>query len=272
MTSMRMTSRWLTAGLIYSVLSGATPAHAHPDLDRALALTRQLELEPALSAYTRALASGTLTRPELIQLLVERALLLHGLKRQGELIADLMWLSALEPQFEFDKRAPPELVVTFTALRGQGHGPLSVQLTARVEGSLEAHAKLTGTVPAGATARIALREPGSDWSLKRDELWQVALPGETLELYAEAVAIGDVVVARAHSPESPLRLKAPGTAAPVAVASVDDQDSWARRHRGLLIGGALLVSSAAAVAAALWIKSDQDEERRNTSVSPTVRF
>jgi hypothetical protein len=267
-------NRWLSAGLIYAVLSGASLAHAHPDLDRALELTRELEREPALTAYTRALDSGTLTRAELTTLLAERALLLHGLRRQGELIADLVWLSAIEPSYVFDKRAPPELMVTFSALREQGRGPLAVQLTAQAEGSLQARAKLTGTVPAGATARIALRESGAGWSVKKsDELWQVALPGESLELYAEAVAIGGVVVARDHSPEAPLRLKVPAAAtANSGQVAVDDGDSWARRHRGWLIGGAILASSAAAVVAVLWIKNDQDDERRNTSVSPMVRF
>lgn len=201
--------------------------------------------------------------------------MLYGLRRQGELIADLVWLSALQPDFVFDKRAPPELVATWTALREQARGPLAVQLTAQVSGSLQAHAKLTGTVPAGATARISLREAGADWSTKQsDELWQVALPGETLELYAEAVAIGGVVVARDHSPESPLRLKVAGNAAasPVSSAPVDDEGSWARRHRGLLIGGAIVLTSAAAVAAVVWMKSEQRDEPQNTTVSPTVRF
>lgn len=272
---MHTKTKWLNASVLSGALLWSSLASAHPDLDQAAKLTRELELEPALTAYQHAIDSGTLTRDELIELLVERALVLYGLRRQGELIADLVWLSAVQPSYEFDRRAAPELVATWKALREQGRGPMGVQLSAQVDGSLSAHSKLTGTVPAGATSRVVVRE-GKSWSKKSDELWQVALPGETLELYAEAVALGGVVVATDHSPTAPLRLRvgAGAPAEPVSSVPRDDTPGWGKRNRGWLIGGAIVLAGAAATAAVLWMKRDQDEDpsSKSTTVAPTVRF
>src|SRR5687767_13926086 len=95
-------------------------ASAHPGLNEAKRLASDLEFEKSLTAFDGALASGTLTREELIVLLSERAFVFHALRRQEDLIKDFFWLSALAPDHRLDLRAPPDLTATWTSVRDQG--------------------------------------------------------------------------------------------------------------------------------------------------------
>src|SRR5690242_6061400 len=122
--------RWFFGSLLLVLLASARPAMAHPELDEAERLVRQLELEPTLAAYQRALDSNKLQREELVALLSERVLVLHGLQRESERDADLTWLMAIAPMRDMDVRAPPEVVATYRALRANSVGPLAFKLTA----------------------------------------------------------------------------------------------------------------------------------------------
>lgn len=269
---------WLCS-IIIILLASVRPALAHPDLEEAERLTRQLELEPALAAYQRALDSDALQFDELVTLLSERILVLHGLHREQERDADLTWLMAIAPMRDLDVRAPPDVVAKYRELRARSAGPLSIKLTAQVTGSVEAHARLAGSVPGGTHVRI--------WVRARDGMWQyednaalrhVATPGSQLELYAEALGPGGVAVAHDYSKHEPLRLSVGGAAvepaAPVPVgAPLVEGPSWARRHRGWLIATSVVVALGAGAVATYFLVRDKDQsEPESTSVTPMVRF
>jgi hypothetical protein len=264
--------------LACTLLALAAPARAHPDLDAGKRLASELELEPALEAFERALASGSLTRGELIELLAERALLLHALHRHSDLVEDFVWLSALAPDHRLDLRAPPELTAIWTSVRDQGRGALKVELAAQANerGELDAKASLHGTLPQGARARIVRRQPGGDWQIVDNSELHEALPEAGLDLYAEAVGLGYVVVAQHHSPDSPLRVSAADVAlgAPPATPLEESRSSsWARRHRYWLIGGAVAVAAIVAVTAVVAARAGSDGERSDsTTLKPMVSF
>jgi hypothetical protein len=260
----------------------AATAYAHPELERGKRLAYELDLEQAVSAFDAAVASGALTRTELLELLRERVLLLYALKRETALRSDLTWLSALDPEQKLDLRAPTELIALWTSIRDQGHGPLRLELATRMrdvpqEVRLEARAELTGTVPEGARTRISLR--------RKQELWRSQLggamhdqgaPGDSMQLYAEALGPGGTVVARLHSPTAPLQLtlrtseteRAGGEA-----AHADNGDRWGKRHRGWIIATTLVLVAAAAAVTTVFLLRDKGEDRSNeTAVKPLLTF
>jgi hypothetical protein len=262
--------------LTCTLLALTTPAAAHPDLDEGRRLASELEFEPALAAFERALGSGDLTREELVELLAERALLLHALHRHNDLVEDFVWLSALDPDHRLDLRAPPDLTAIWTSVRDQGRGALKVGLDAHATaaGELDAKASLSGTVPQGARARIVLREPGGSWQSVDSSELREALPAGGLELYAEALGLGHVVVARAHDPDNPLRVTSADVAlASAATAPVEaEPPSWTRRHRYWLIGGAAALATIVVVAAVVATRDGDAPQSDSTTLKPMVSF
>jgi hypothetical protein len=265
------------AALTAALLALSTPARAHPDLDEGRRLAAELEFEPALGAFERALGSGSLTREELIALLAERALLLHALHRHNDLVEDFVWLSALDPDHRLDLRAPPDLTAIWTSVRDQGRGALGIALAAQAtdSGELEARAKLGGTVPQGARARIVLREPGGSWQRVESSELRERLPAGGIELYAEAVGLGYVVVANDHSAEHPLHIE-PGEVAlaPAADAPLEETQpaGWTKRKRNWLIGGAAAVAAIVVVAVVVATQSSDTKQSDNTTLKPMVSF
>jgi hypothetical protein len=250
-----------------------TGARAHPDLDGARALAAELELLPALAAFDRALESGTLTESELVMLLAERALVHYGLRRRAEVESDLVWLSALAPDHRLDLRAPPELLGVWTNIRDQGRGRLRLVLEARIEdGRLLAETHFEGTLPKGLVSKIHMREGVRGFvHAGTATLSATARPGARFGLYAEAVGLGGVVVARSYSEAAPLELSTPlpqSRSEPVPVAA---KESWARAHRGWLIGGAVLLL-AGAVTTVVLVKTVGDDQSKGTTLTPMVQF
>jgi ketosteroid isomerase-like protein len=281
---MNRTCRLLIAALTWTTLLAlSAPAQAHPDLDAGKRLARELELEPALSAFARAIGSGSLTRDELIELLAERALLLHALRRQEALTEDFVWLSALDPDHRLDLRAPPELTALWTSIRDQGRGALKVTLVAEANerSELAAKASLSGTVPDGARARIVLRKQDGNWRIVDGDEVSEALPQAGLQLYAEALGLGSVVIARDHSPDRPLRVSpsdaARAASSPTPLETPPSSESWARRYRSSLIGGAAVavaIAIVAVVVAKRGIGGDKPETKPGdaTILKPMISF
>jgi hypothetical protein len=287
---------WTQRRLVLSVLGliGAlcfVPlAHAHPELERGKQLANELDLEQAVAAFDSAAASGPLTRMELFELLDERVLLLYALKRNAALEADLTWLSALDSQHALDSRAPPELQALWRSIRDRGHGPLRVALaTQMIDGTpatrgaapeviIEAQAELTGTVPEGARTRISLRRKGKVWRSQIGvEIRDRGVPGDGMELYAEALGPGDVVVAQLHSRTDPLQLTLRPDLAedrPPQPAPVEKNEArWGKRHRGWIIAGTLILAAAAATVTTVFLLRDQGEDKSDqTTVKPMLTF
>ena len=244
-------------------------ARAHPGLDEAKRLASDLEFEESLSAFDKALASGTLTREELIVLLSERAFVFHALRRKEDLIKDFLWLSALAPEHRLDLRAPPDLTATWTSVRDQGRGALKVELSAYAngDGSVDARASLTGTVPDEAKPRLWLRRDDGAFQLLAEPELHESTPSEReLSFYADALLLGGVVLNGEHDASGPLRV-VPGN----AQEPREGQSSWASRHKGWLIGGAAVLAAAVVVTAVLLSRPGESRTDK-TNLKPMVTF
>jgi hypothetical protein len=271
--------RCLRTLLLTFALAGLLPrtsALAHPDLDDAKRLAADLEFDAALGSFEKALKSDTLTREELVLLLAERVLVLHALHRKEALVQDFVWLSALAPDHRLDLRAPPDLTALWTSVRDQGRGLLKVELVAEAKpsGLLEARANLTGTVPEGARARLWLkRGAGNFVALPLPELHESAEAGTRVELYAQAVGLGNIVLDQAHAPNDPLRLVASETDASGANSGRSEREpSWAKRHKGWLIGGAVVLATAAIVTGVVLATTGDSGRSDQTTLKPMLEW
>lgn len=267
----RASGRWrgVLASFVFALLVTQAPlARAHPDLDEAKRLVGDLEFDAALLSFEAALASGTLTREELVSLLAERAFVHHALRRQQELIDDFIWLSALDPDHRLDMRAPPDMTATWTSVRDQGRGALRVELTARrdEQGAVAARASLSGTVPAGAHARLWLRRGQGQFELTPGAAIHEQ-PSSDLAFYADGLLLGGVQLKGEYSAQKPLHV---AREREESVGGERDE-SWARRHRGWLIGGAALIVGAAVVTAVLLTRPEGSRSDK-TNITPMITF
>ncbi len=262
-------------------LSAPGAAAAHPDLDRAIHLSGELEFNQALRAFQKALDSGKLTRAELSRLLAERALLLHALRRQGEVVSDFRWLAAVDPSFKLDQRAPPDLTQTWESVRREARGRSTVEL--RDESS-----------PGVLRLRPIVKGPLLD-ELRVDAYFRVDQgPYEPLDetrgvernyprgadvhAYASLEGLGRVELSRVGSPENPLAFHVPPARDTAwAAAGADLNDGGAQSDgkgridkKWLWIGGAAAAVAAIVVIAA--VTAGGDEKTDDVRLRPVANF
>jgi hypothetical protein len=262
--------RWITALLLWL---STTSAQAHPDLDEGKRLVGELEFDAALDAFGRALESHQLSREELISLLSERTLVLHALHRQPELVADFVWLAALEPEHILDMRAPPELVGIWKSVRDQARGPLTVRMVHETAGGqLRVRAELSGTVPADVMTRIGVRPVGGQWEVASGQD-QLTLHDAATEydVYVDAVGPGGLVVARDGSQDAPLRVVAEAPRASAGAGERDDSAAVKRKRRAWIIAGTAAAVVAASLTGFLVARSNSDD-KSTVKLTPMVSF
>lgn len=250
-------------------------ARAHPDLDRAVASAQEAEFEVALAGFERALASGTLTRDELITLLTERSLVLHALGQRGGLAWDLAALALIAPGHDLGRRAPPELVDAFAqATARQGAAvTISASCTPASTG-LQVSAEVTG-LSDPSLARIKLRtqrEQGAPVVHDASEVEVAVGEGEELSYSAELVGMGNVVLVRDGSEDSPKECEAPNLDEPPAgLAGTGRQDGKNRKLWWWVGAGGVAVITAVTIG--LVVANNNDEPSNDTPVGrPMVTF
>ena len=234
-----------------------------------------------MAKFDEALASGELTREELVRLISERVLLLHALGQTEALAADLRWLAALKPGHILDMRSPPVLSAMWTTIRDQSLGAVSVSLEhSQSDGKLRATARLSGTEPEGLRTRIMFRPEGGEWEAVDGRELLYPFEEGSLDLYAEVIGLGGVVAANHGSRETPVTVKieeeptptARTVLVPVTPTTGPERDgSEVRRKRALWIGGAAALVVGGVIAAVLIARSD-DGEPRATQLMPMVTF
>jgi hypothetical protein len=260
------------AGLLLLVISFLPcSARAHPDLDRAIAASAELEFTAALRHFQRALESKTLTREELANLYAERALLLHALRRTPEVVADFRWLAAIDPQYQLDRRAPPDLTSVWDSVRSEAGGAATVELRDESTPSvLRVRPVVTGARPEQLQLEAFARAEGGEYTAM-DELSgfeRQAPAGHVVEAYAQLTGPFHVVIASAGSPQSPLRFAVPGTDG--LASSHRDGDPGARRRRRIWISSAAAAVAVAALVGALVAMRDDDPQ--DVRLQPVPNF
>ncbi len=250
-------------------------ARAHAELDRAMEDSKNAEFDAALESFDRAIASGTLTRDELVLLLTERALVLHALRRPSDLTRDLARLALIAPEHELGTRAPPKLLKEFEgAVMRQGS---AVTLTATCQ-QAPVGMRVSSVVtdlpdPSLASVRIRTRRANEPEVVHDASEAEVAITGtEPLRYSVELVGLGQVVLARVGSPDAPRMCGSTDAGEPLA-ATAGTERKDGKNHRlwwWIGAGGAVAI---AAVTVGLVVASNGDSQASDTSVAtPMVTF
>jgi hypothetical protein len=195
---MRSWLTWVASTALGVVLLSASVAHAHPILEEAQRHFEEADFEAALEAYGRAEQAADLSRDDLIQLYVRRALIHHTLGNTADLEADLMRLATLEPQYDFGRQAPPVVVEAFERMRERTTGQLSVRIDATTQpGGVRLEARVSNdTAAIVQEVRLGARAPGNAWTLRSNAALEMPAPSDsTLEIFAEAIGPGGAIVA-----------------------------------------------------------------------------
>jgi hypothetical protein len=256
-----------------SVVLAVLPAvaHAHPALDAAIEQAQEADFDASLASFDEAIASGELTRDELVQLLGERALVWHAVGNDSALGRDLSLLAMLAPDRELGRAAPPPLVARWHELRASQGAPLSVhgsctpsavgtQLSAQVEGLRDAE---LGQV------FIRTRRAGGDWVQKQAASVDIPSGDDSVEYYVWVRGPGGIGLASDGDEDAPLVCVPVRDSTALAAGPVDTP----RRNKKLWwwVGGAALLVGAAAVTTVVMLNRDDTGNR--TSVSkPMVSF
>jgi hypothetical protein len=263
--------------LALGVLGGvAAPgaARAHPDLDAAIAAAEEADFDAALSGFDAAIASGTLTRDELVVLLAERAMVLHALNRDQALGRDLGLLAMLAPERELGRAAPPPLNARWNELRTSQAAPLSVhgacvptaagaEISAQVDGLRD---------PELGQVFIHMRGAGGRWVQKQASSVDISSGDDARDYYVEVRGLGGVPLASEGSADAPLHCAALADAS-VATGHDSDDDGRNKKKMWWWLGGTGAVVAAAAVAAVIVLGKQGDKESDRTVVSkPMVSF
>jgi anti-sigma-K factor RskA len=246
----------------------ATSARAESALTRGLALANEAEFEAALAAFDDAIEHEQLSRSELVTLLTERVLLFHALVRPREQLDDLRYLAAIEPDFQFDARFPPAVLVQFHELTSQTV-PLELrpELTReREDVRIKAHVSGARSTP-GAVVSIALRPSGGAWSVHEGDELLVPSARSAVDYYVEVTGLGHAPLLKHGNAEQPIRELALSSD---TLARDDSPSSAPNRHRRRRWIAGLAVSAVAAVALTLALTLPRDSEQ--TKLQPQVQF
>jgi hypothetical protein len=254
------------AALLISASAGV--ASAHPILDEAQSRFDEADFEGALAAFERAEQAGDLTRDDVIQLYVQRALVHHTLGDEANLETDLMRLASLEPDYEFGRQVPPVVREAFDRVKGRTTGRIAVRVDAQSHaGGVLLEARVSNdTSGIVQEVRLGARAPGNAWTQRSNATLEMPASSDaTLEIYAEAVGPGGAVLASDGTPDDPVS----GTVGELAerdltggsggggggggeiIAPPPDDDDGLPLWPFLLGGGILLAAGAAVLIAVL---------------------
>jgi len=269
----------LILGLVWT-LSIPLTARANPDLEKAIRLSGELEFTQALRAFQKALDSGQLTRVELARLLSERALLLHALRRQSEVVSDFRWLAAVDPNYQLDQRAPPDLTAIWESLRREAGGASKVEIRDEsTPGMLRLRPLVKGARPEKLHIDAYFRVGGGAFEVLDENLGiERRYPqGAEVQAYASLIGLGNVELSTAGTPQNPLAFAVPAETGAAVAAGYDAQQSQApadskRRidPKWLWIGGAAVVVVVVVITAAVLAGGGQDS--KDVRIMPVANF
>ncbi|MDH5675589.1 MAG: hypothetical protein OEZ06_25930 [Myxococcales bacterium] len=240
------------------------PVVAHPLIEEAQAQRDEARFEDALLTLERAASESQLTRGELIELYLQRALVHLALQLTAAMATDLEMLATLDPNYEFGEEVPPPLREAFP--RGAQRLSLDVD-SSQGEGMLRLRLDVSGLRPDIVKhLELAARIAGTpDFSLAdARELELAVAPGQVVEYYAIARGPGDSELATLGSPEAPeqTRVNAPLAATTAQGARPRDEES---NDTWLWVTAGVVFAVAGATAAALLLREDA-----RTQLSPPM--
>ena len=222
-------------------------AAAHPDIDEAHRHYDDAAFTEALEALGRAEQSPRLTEAELHELLALRATIHFATRTDDAFHNALRTLASIAPDHRFDPNLPPLFLEAWQQARDAAE-PLEVRVTTSERGdALRFHAYVEGSADSlvRGTPALHVRERGRAWQSGREGV--LVLHGahaDAVELYAEAVGPGGVIVARHGTADAPRVLNV----VPLAVQARAEPPPPSDPVPWLVAGAASMVAVALAVA------------------------
>lgn len=246
-------------------------ARAHDLIDEGRTLYEEAEFVAAIDAFARAEAATDLTTADLGEMYEVRALVHLAMGNEQAMRADIGRLATVAPEFELDRRVPPEVRRAFAEARANRGAPLRMTAgpTGDAEGVTIAVTVENDTADLVREVRIFGRGASDGYETASDAPLTIDPDGSTMvDYYALALGPGGAILATSGSADEPLRFRVSGAGATEAVEAEDKGGSalpW------VLVGVGVLAVAAGVIIAILVAGGNDDEG--NTNVSPfVVRF
>ena len=219
-----------------------TTAYAHDVVERGKQAYNEARFEDSLSAFEEAEGGNDLALDDLVQLLESKALVLSALERSSEAEECIKDLAALKPDHTLTASVPPELAEVFAQTATGVAGSTKVEMSLSTDGNTVT-AKAVVIQNARIIRKLVVYQRADDGAWEQAEDSRSMSATQYVDSYAEAIAAGGVVLARAYSKSSPQRSE-------VAAQGVET-DFEPESKRSLNVG-ALVSFSVAAVGLAVF--------------------
>lgn len=260
---------------IVAVLMSAGFARAQSNLERAIEAYESGELETAEQALGEV-PQDSLSRDDVIQWLVYRALVAHVSGDAEELDASVLQLATLGENDPLGRRAPPPVRTAYENALQRVSDALSVDASASVQaGGVSVEARLRNDMGALIESiRVRARAPGGEW-LSNDGEPRVFVPttGSTVELIVEAIGPGGSVMASQGTDEQPHTEQLGGVSSQVVADDTSvTTDEAAPRNVGKIVGITLTIVAVLAGGAVLTYFLLRDDDGDHQIAPPVVVF
>ncbi|MDQ3035413.1 MAG: hypothetical protein M3Y87_23615 [Myxococcota bacterium] len=269
-------------------------ALAHPRIDEARTAYDSARHAEALEKLEEALAGSELSRDELADLFILRAMIHRAQGHMDLAEVDLLRLASLDPTRELGREVHPSLRRAFASARERVPRAVGLQLSGeRDEGTVRIAAAVVDDIAALTQGfRLHARREGGAWQETTDSSLTVdVLPSEAVEYWAEGIGPGGAPIATRGSISEPLRVEpvagaprigavagagaitTPGGAAGGAVDQGEGLPAWP-----FVVGGVVLVVAAGVVLGVYFGTQPTDETQLEgisvslTSAPPLFRF
>ncbi|MEM9195001.1 MAG: hypothetical protein AAGF12_37860 [Myxococcota bacterium] len=250
------------------------PQAVHPDVRLGVEAYEGGDLRGAAEALARAEAQRSLTRDDVVVLLIHRALVQYAQRERESLDATLLRLATLAGEEALGRRAPPRLRRSYAAAVEAVVQPLAVEV--RREES-DGRVRVEGTVVGDQgglvdRVRVSLRS-GGDWE-SADGALEMAVVNHRVEYAVEAIGLGGAVLASEGTRAAPelIEVARPEVALEetlVAPRQTEPDEGGSGWWIGLGIGlGVLLVAGGVVLG---WVLLSDDESENMVS-APMVSF
>jgi len=247
-------------------------AYANADLDRANQYYEEANFSTALNLLETVEHTARLSRKEVTQLFLLRALVQFAQKNDFQVAKELRRLVAIEPSYPASQSLPPDFRVKLEEAREQ-QLPLDLELSVRKKpGAVNISAFLKND-PGGlahSTMIYARLRDGSWRSTAKQVLELPAGEDATVEYYGEVLGAGRLVIAHVGSKDMPrqttvgslpVMASTPQTWTP---DTATEESSGGSSYVWWVVGGGVVVGLAAVVVVAM-ISQDKSNE---TVVNP----
>lgn len=202
----------IAVALLLAVLAVLAPARAfaHPLVDQAMTAYQSAQLDRGLELLDQAEQGTDLTRDDLAELLILRAMI-HRAQRNMDLAeVDLLRLAGLDPERVLDRQVHPTLRRLFATVRERVPRAVRLDVTAERDGE---RVRISVAVVDDVAAltqgfRMHARPVGGTWRETTDSTLTVdARRSEAVEYWAEGIGPGGAPVATLGSATEPARLE-----------------------------------------------------------------